>query len=566
MVLMNGPGAPRRVRMSGKRALFEQLVADGVTAVFGNPGTTEQGFLDTLQDYPSLTYYLALHEGVAVGMADAYARASRRAAFVQLHIAPGLGNALGMLYNARVGHSPMVVYAGQSPTTGLFQEPYLSGDLVSMARPVTKWAAEITQPSDVPQALRRAFKVAQEPPQGPVLLSLPMDVLESEADMAVATTAHVDWRTRPSREWVDTAAAMLAGARFPAIAVGDHVAVSGAQDEVVALAELLGAPILNAFSNGVNAPAGHPLYQPRGIPVTSGALREILEPYDVLLATGTSLFPSILPDSSGPIPESTKVIHVDYDSWELGKNHPSSAMVRADPGESLRALLKALRRRSDAGSRAAWQARRAELEQETMARREKMLAAHRTRWNSTPISPHRLMAEVAAALPEDASVFDESITSGGSLEMYLKPSHPWRRFRARGGGIGPGMPGTLGLKVAMPERPVVGIVSDGASMFNITALWTAAHHRMPVTYIVCNNGSYRILKQNLRDYRTAADIARPFPHMDLTDPDLRFDRIAEAFGVPARRIEHPDEIGDAIRQAMGSHGPVLLDVVLDGDV
>ncbi len=563
-MVLKATGTSGRVRLSGKRALFEQLLADDVTAVFGNPGTTEQGFLDMLQDYPSLTYYLALHEGVAIGMADAYARATRRAAFVQLHIAPGLGNAIGMLYNARIGHSPMVVYVGQSPTAGLFQEPYLSGDLVSMARPVTKWAAEISQPADVPQALRRAFKVAQEPPQGPVLLSLPMDVLEAEAEMVISRTTHVDWRTRPSSGWIQAAAAMLAGAHSPAIAVGDNVGVSGAQEGVAALAELLGAPILNAFSNGVNAPAGHPLYQPRGIPVTSSALKRLLAPYDVLLAIGTSLFPSILPDAEGPIPDGTRVIHVDYDSWELGKNHPSSMMVRADPRETLLALSDELLQGSDAESRTVWQARRAELEQEAIRHREKIRAEHRGRWNNVPISPHRLMAEIAGALPEDAAIFDETITSGASLEMYLQPSQPWRRFRARGGGIGPGMPGTLGLKVAMPERPVAGIVSDGASMYNITALWTAAHHKIPVTYIVCNNGSYRILKQNLRDFRSPEVSTRPFPHMDLTDPDLRFDRIAEAFGVPARRIEHPDEIGDAIRQAMAAGGPTLLDVVLDG--
>ncbi len=138
--------------------MLEQLVADGVTCIFGNPGTTEQGFLDLLYEYPGITYYLAPHEGVAVAMADAYARAARRPAFVQLHISVGLGNATGMLYNAYVGHSPLVVYVGQAPLAGLFQEPLLSADLVAMARPVTKWAAEITRASDVPQALRRAFK------------------------------------------------------------------------------------------------------------------------------------------------------------------------------------------------------------------------------------------------------------------------------------------------------------------------------------------------------------------------------------------------------------------------
>ena len=154
------------VRTTGKRALLEQLMADGVRHIFGNPGTTEQGFMDILQDYPQVEFMLALHEGVAVSMADAYARLTRRPAFVELHIAPGLGNALGMMHNARIGKTPMVVYAGQSPSNVLIQEPHLSGPLVDMARPIAKWAAQVEHAHDVPRALRRAFKIAAEPPQG----------------------------------------------------------------------------------------------------------------------------------------------------------------------------------------------------------------------------------------------------------------------------------------------------------------------------------------------------------------------------------------------------------------
>ena len=133
-------------RMTGKRAMIEQLLADGVRHVFGNPGTTEQGFMDALGDYPQIEFMLALHEGVAVCMADAFARLTRRPAFVEVHIAPGLGNALGMLHNASVGKTPLVVYAGQSPGRTLLQEPHLSGPLVDMAKPVCKWVQPIVRP------------------------------------------------------------------------------------------------------------------------------------------------------------------------------------------------------------------------------------------------------------------------------------------------------------------------------------------------------------------------------------------------------------------------------------
>ncbi len=552
-----------RRRLPAKRALFEQLVADGVTAIFGNPGTTEQGFMDLLSDYPSITYYLALHEGVAIAMADAYARATGRPSFAEVHIAPGLGNAMGMLYNAWAGGSPVVVYAGQSPQVGLFQQPYLSGDLVSMARPITKWAAEITQPADVPQALRRAFKAAAAPPCGPVLLSLPMDVLDGEADVVIEPTTFVRFATRPPMDAIEEAARLLVSARSPVLAIGDNVGISGGQLAVVAVAELLGAPILNAFSNGVNAPSGHPLYQPRGIPVTAAAIRESLEPFDVLLAVGTSLFPSIFPDSIGPIPDGMRVIHADFAPWELGKNHAGDLLIQADPRETLVSLKAALLDVSDEATRAGWAARRAAVEQGLRAKQEGLRLKHRRDWDAVPILPHRLMAEIAGALPENAVVFDEAITSGASLEMYLQPNEPWRRYRVRGGGIGGGLPGALGVQAAYPDRPVVGIVSDGASMYSITAFWTAAHHGLPVTYVVCNNQSYRILKQNLMEYRPPEESSRPFVEMDLIGPELRFDRIAESMGVPGERVERPDQIGPALRRGIEAKTPYVVDVVLD---
>src|SRR5216683_4757842 len=226
-------------RMTGKRALMEQLVADGVRHVFGNPGTTEQPFMDVLQDYPQLQFVLGLHEGVVVCMADAYARLTRRPAFVEVHIAPGLGNALGMIHNARIGKTPLVVYAGQSPTNVLLQEPHLSGPLVEMARPIAKWSAQVEHAHDVPRALRRAFKIAAEPPQGPVFLGLPMDVLDAEADVEIAPTTYTNWRTRPDAAGLADVADVLAAAKRPMLMVGDSVALADAQAEVARVAEQL---------------------------------------------------------------------------------------------------------------------------------------------------------------------------------------------------------------------------------------------------------------------------------------------------------------------------------------
>jgi thiamine pyrophosphate-dependent acetolactate synthase large subunit-like protein len=549
-------------RMPGKQALIEQLIADGTRYVFGNPGTTEQGFMDALQDYPQLEFILALHEGVAVGVADAYARATRKPAFVELHIAPGLGNAMGMLYDAARGHSPLIVYAGQSDTHSLDQEPLLSGDLVRMAEPLCKWAVEAKHAHDVPMLLRRAMKVAADPPPGPVFLSLPLDVLDQTAEMRIAPTSYTRTRSRPDAETLREAAAMLAGARHPVIVVGDGVAISGAQDEVGAIASLLGAPINAGYASEMNLPAGHPL---AGLPlnvVSGAAVRSSLEAADVILIVGTPVFRTIFPAQVGPLPEEARVIQIDLDTWELAKNAPVELALAADPRTTLAELLPLIEQLMTAEQREEAQTRGAAFAEQRRAAEARLRGQDEKRRDQMPIAVTRLMQVIGEALPPNAAIFDESVTSGVPLQRYLR-LEPGGYFRARGGGLGPGMPGTVGLKLAYPDRPVVGIVADGSAMYTITALWTAAHHKIPVTWVIVNNSSYRILKLNLQDYLGESGAKRRFMHTDLHDPPIGYDRLAESMGVWGRRVERPEDLGDALREAMAQPGPSLLDVVVD---
>ncbi|MFN8556861.1 MAG: thiamine pyrophosphate-binding protein [Dehalococcoidia bacterium] len=340
-------------RMPAKNALIEQLIADGATHVFGNPGTTEQGFMDVLQDYPQLKFMLALHEGVAVGMADAYARITRRPAFVELHTAPGLGNGIGMIYNAQRGGTPLVIYAGHVDTRGLSAEPILSGDLVAMARTVCKWSAEVIYPEDVPTMLRRALKVALEPPQGPVFLSLPLDVLDGEVDTTIRPTVHTSWRSRPDLAAVRSAAAMLAAAHRPVLIVGDGVGISGAQEEVSALAGLVGAPLIGTFTSEVNVAFDHPLWV-GGVPLMSaGAIRAQLEGHDLIVMIGTPEPAGAFPTPGGPLPPDARVIEINPNTWELGKNHAVDIAIAADPKATLAELLDLVRAEQPADQAAA---------------------------------------------------------------------------------------------------------------------------------------------------------------------------------------------------------------------
>ena len=553
-------------RMTGKRAMVEQLIADGTTHIFGNPGTTEQGFMDILQDYPQLQFMLALHEGVAVCMADAYARITRRPAFCEVHIAPGLGNALGMLHNAAIGKTPMVVYAGQSPGRTLLQEPHLSGPLVDMAKPICKWAAQIHHAHDVPRALRRAFKVAMEPPQGPVFLSLPMDTLDEEADVEIKPTTYTQWRGRVDPAGMADVAKLLLAAGKPMMMVGDSVALTDAQPEVVALAEVAGLPVFECYASEFNMPAKHPLNLGAVNFVTPGPLKATLEGCDLLLVVGAPMFQLIFPEAESPIPSATKVVQIDINPWEVGKNITPDLSFLADPKAALAELTEQVKRQRTAEQARVVAARAEAIGEKTKTARARYWEQAKASWDAKPISAPRLMHEIRHSLPENFLVFSEAITNSAHLNQAIMPQEPGRMVRVRGGGIGPGLPGSLGAALARPDRKVVGVCSDGAAMYSISALWTAAHHRIPVTYVMLNNAAYRILKLNMVEYLGKAARGRKFVGMDLTDPDLRFDRMAESMGVPGRRVEKPDDLAPALKEAVAHNGPSLVDVVMESPV
>lgn len=555
-------------RLTGKRALMEQLLADDVRYIFGNPGTTEQGFMDLVQDYPQIQFMLALHEGVAVSMADAYARLTRRPAFVEVHITPGLGNAMGMIHNARIGKTPMVIYAGQSPSQVLLQEPHLSGPLVDIARPICKWAAQIEHAHDVPRALRRAFKIAAEPPQGPVFLSLPMDVLDAEAEMDIAPTTYTRWRARPDAGGLIEVADLLTRAERPMIMLGDSISMADAQAEVARVAELLGAPMFECYASEYNVAATHPLNLGSVDFVSPRAITSTLADCDVLFVVGAPLFQLIFPDPQRPvIGPKTRVVQLDAFNHELGKNVRPDISLLGDPRAGLQELAVLIEERQSGAARDTAEARRESAEERVRQVTERYWAHARRNWDATPISGPRLMHEIRQVLPANGLVFSEGVTNTKHVEMAIAPTEPARLVKVRGGGIGPGLPGSLGAALARPDRKVVGICSDGAAMYSITALWTAAHHKIPVTYVMLSNRSYRILKLNMLEYLGEGAAGREFVAMDLIDPELRFDRMAQAMGVPSRRVERPEELADALQEAVRPiDGPYLLDVAIDGSV
>jgi benzoylformate decarboxylase len=549
--------------MSGKRAFLDLLKQEGVEILFGNPGTTELPLMDALAVDNELRYVLGLQEAAVMAMADGYAQASGKLAVVNLHVAPGLGNAMGMLYDAQKAASPILVTAGQHDQQFNVTEPILWADLPPIARPLVKWSTEVKRLADLPRIVHRAAKTALAPPTGPVFLSLPGDVLQSEADIDLLSPTRVAPRLRGDAQAVDEAAARLAAAKRPLLIAGDAVAQSRALPELVALAELLGAPVYaELVPSMASFPASHPLFRGAMGRVTP-AIREALADYDLVFSVGADLFTLSLPSPVEPFPPGVELIHLDIDPWELGKNYPAAVAILGDPKATLPDLTEAVRSRMSAGERAAARARLDAATAAIAAEREALRAKARAAAETSPVQPLALLAAIGETLPKDAVVVDETISSGIGIRQLMRSEDPQSFFGLRGGGIGWGLPAAIGVKLALPERPVVALIGDGSAMYTCQALWTAAHDRIPVVFVIFNNSSYRILKQRLFAQRGHAAQVDTYVGMELVDPAIDFVALARSLGIAGARAKTVHEATDLVRQALDGNSAMLIDVALD---
>ena len=550
-------------RISGKRAFLELLRQEGVDVLFGNPGTTELPLMDAFAAGHDIRYVLALQEAAAMAMADGYAQASQRLSVVNLHVAPGLGNAMGMLYDAQKAAAPVLVTAGQHDQGFNVTEPILWADLPALARPLVKWSAEVHRLADLPRMVHRAAKTALAPPTGPVFLSLPADVLAAEEEIDLGAPTRVAPRTRGDRAALDQAAALLAAAERPLVIAGDAVAQSRAHAELVALAELLGAPVYpESIASTASFPASHPLFR-GAMTRLAPAIRDILSEHDVLFSAGGDLFSLSLPSAVEPVPETLKIVHLDVDPWELGKNFPADVAILGDPKATLPELTRLLRERMTSGAKARARERLEGAAARDRADREALLAKAEAERGRTPVQPLALLAAIGAALPKDAVVVEEALSSGSGLRRLLRSDDPQSFFGLRGGGIGWSLPAAIGVKLALPERPVVALTGDGSAMYTCQALWTAAHDGVAVAFVVLNNRSYRILKQRLHALRGHAAQNDLYVGMELTEPPIDFVALARSMGVAAERAGTVSDSIDLLGQALASGGPMLIEVELD---
>lgn len=557
------------VYRNGRFAIIEQLLADNINYMFGNPGTVEEGFLDVLKDYyPEFEYIFALQETIALGAADGYARGTKKPTVVQLHSGVGLGNGIGMMYQAMRGHAPLVVIAGEAGVKYDAMDAQMAADLVSMAKPVTKWATKVIDPSSLLRVLRRAIKIAATPPMGPVFVSLPMDILDAPNDEEVMPTSFPITRVAPESHLLTKAAAMLALASQPLMIVGDGVAYSDAQAELTNVAEMVGAQVWGADSSEPNISATHPLYGGLLGHMFGESSLKITSQADVVLIVGTYVFPEVFPALSGVFAPDAKVIHIDLNTYEIAKNFSVDLGLLGDPKTTLAKLSTALSLTLTSTQKEVANQRVNRYTQAKKRELAALLEADQAVRNSVPLHMSSFAEELATQLPEDAIIFDEALTNGPEVVRYLPPKKIGQYFQTRGGSLGVGIPGAIGLKIANPDKTVIGFTGDGGSMYTIQSLWTAAHHRINAKFVVCNNGGYQILKLNILQYWRERQIPEhnyPFS-FDICDPDIRFADLARSLGVEAVRVEKPSQIAPAIEQALSHNGPFLIDLVLTNEI
>jgi len=507
-----------------------------MTTMFGNPGSTE---LPMLRDFPSdFRYVLGLQEAVVVGMADGFAQASGRTTVVNLHTAPGVGNAMGAIFNAQANHSPLLVTAGQQARAQITLQANLTNrDATRMPHPLVKWSFEPPRAEDVPLALAHGAHLAGLAPRGPVFVSLPMDDWEVEVDEGDARAAiarQVSGRAVADPEAVAALAARLDSAERPVLVAGPDIDAAGGWDLAVALAERQRLPVWASPATGgarLGFPESHPNF--RGVlPPAIGPVGQTLEGHDLILVVGSSVFP-YYPYIPGPLlPAGGELVAITSDPDEAVRAPMGDAIV-ADVALTLAALLEAV----PESTRPAPEPNPGPTELP----------------ETDPINASTVHTALAEVLPEDAIVVLESPSSTLALRNQLRLSRPGSYYFSAGGGLGFGLPASVGVQLAEPDRPVVCVLGEGSAQYGITAFWSAVAYQAPVTFLVLRNEEYAILK-----WFAEVEGVAGAPGLDL--PKLDVAAVAEGYGVEAHRAADRDAVRGALETALASSAPELVEV------
>lgn len=538
--------------------LLDALAAEGVEVVFGNPGSTELPLIDAFGRQDRVRYVLGLHEMSVLGMADGYAQSTGRLAVVNVHVQPGIANAIAGIINAQRSRVPMLVTVGQQVTAMSDEQPFLGGDVLSPAAPFAKGLWEPRHPSELPEVIAAAIRLARTPPCGPVVVSLPMDVLVAPAP-AASVPAPGAVAPAPDRLELDAILAHLRRAERPALLVGDGVAHAGVARQVVALAERLGAPMLTEpWASRTSVHGNHPLVM-GPLPSFGSEIGQRLAAFDVVTAIGMPTF-RLFGSSPGPtLTDRTAIIVLDEGPADLSAGVSPLVALHADLGRTLDALLDGL---GPADGVAV--ARRARVVAQRAAGRRAARRALAPAGPGEVIDPVAVCRALAEVIGPNDIVVDEFATSGRALRTLLGGRKPGSFYAHRGSALGWGLPAAVGIAMAQPGRRVICGHGDGSLLFGIHALWTAAHLRVPLAVVVADNGGYEILRAGMEGLT-----GRPegnWPGLEIREPRLDVVGIARGFGASAERVTGPAGLADGLDDLLtrARTGPAVLVVPVAG--
>jgi len=566
--------------LDGGQVIVDYLVREKVPYVFGLCGHGNIQLIDALFERKSDIKTISVHhETVAGFMADVYYRVSGRPTATFTSCGPGSANLPIALANSFLDSVPFLAITGNVPTSqfnrGAFQELYrhYQADFPSTVRSYCKRVFQPTRGEMVPLAIRQAWKTMVTGRPGPVVLDVPFDVFEEAAAAETPNpeewSANISSRCGADPEGVKKTVDLLLAAERPVIIVGQGVKYGGAADDLKALAERLQIAVASSASGLGAIDASHPLSL--GLVSRSGTYQANhgCRQADVLLALGVRFddrtSSSWIPGYSFTIPP-TKLIHVDIDPEEIGRNYPVTLGLMADVRTFLRQLLAEIAARKDVDAKA--------------AARCKWLAAldgYRKEWdafiapgfvdNATPIHPQRAAAEIDNALPDDAILVSDIGVHHNWLNLFCKPKRPESLVGSMGfGPMGFGVAGVLGAKFAAPDRPCVSVCGDGAFFMHANVLGTAVEYDLPVVWVVWNNFAYASIRGLQRGYLDGRELATDFHHPKTGAPyNPDFAAMARSAGVEGVTIDRAADLGDAIKAAVASNKPYLIDAMISAD-
>lgn len=508
-----------------REAAFAVFAHFGVDRIFGNPGSTELPMVKALPE--GFRYELGLNEAVVLGMADGFARAGNRPALVNLHSSAGTGHALGNLFTAYRNNAPIVVTAGQQARSMLPYDPFLGAERATeFPRPFVKWACEPARAEDVPAALARAFAIALTPPMGPVFVSIPVDDWERECTMPVLPSA--SRRTLADPDGLADIAAMLDSTERPALVLGTGAADSGAWDAAIAFAERVGAAVWAApYAAREVFPEDHPQFAGFLSPFHD-PLRASLAPYDAVLVAGGPAF-TFHAEGDFPFwPDTARLAVLSSDPQELARL-PGGLGVLGDVKQGLEALTG-------------------------LAKARPAPPPHlRAAPPEAAMTDAYVLSRLAALRPASARMVEEAATARGALHNHFPITRAGGFFTCASGGLGYGLPAAAGVALANPAEKVIAILGDGSAMYTIQGLYAAAQEGLNISYVILNNSRYAALQGFASHFGMNS-----VPGTDLAG--IEFVGLAEALGVPARRVDSVEDLDEAIRWSMAAEGPTLLDL------